>query len=85
MKQDKYIGMDVHHATTVVVVLDEKGKVIWETIIATQANAIIELLESLSGHLHVTFEETTQADWLYEIVRRHAAEVWYAIRGGTSC
>jgi transposase len=75
MKQDKYIGMDVHHATTVVVVLDEKGKVIWETIIATQANAIIELLESLSGHLHVTFEETTQADWLYEIVRRHAAEV----------
>jgi len=75
MKRDKYIGMDVHHAMTVVAVLDEKGKVIWETIIATQANPIIEMLESLSGNLHVTFEETTQADWLYEIVRRHVAEV----------
>jgi len=75
MKQDKYIGMDVHQATTVVAGLDASGKSIWETIIATQAGEIIRLLESLSGPLHVTFEETTQADWLYEVVRRHVAEV----------
>jgi hypothetical protein len=75
MKRDKYIGMDVHQATTVVTVLDANGKVIWETIVATQAGPIIELLESLSGSLHVTFEETTQAEWLYEVVRAHVAEV----------
>jgi len=75
MKRDKYIGMDVHQATTVVAVLDANGKVIWETIIPTQAGPIIEMLESLSGTLHVTFEETTQADWLYEVVRAHVAEV----------
>src|SRR5262245_54079061 len=75
MKRDKYIGMDVHQATTVVAVLDANGKVIWETIIATQAGPIIELLESLSGPLHVTLEETTQAEWLYEVVGAHVAEV----------
>jgi transposase len=71
----KYIGMDVHQATTVVAVLDVDGKLIWENIVATQAGTIIRLLQSLSGPLHVTFEETTQAEWLYEVVRAWVAEV----------
>src|SRR6058998_496538 len=64
MKCDKYMGMDVHQATTVVDVLDADGKPVLETIVATEAAAIIRLLQSLSGLLHVTFEETTQATWL---------------------
>ena len=75
MKQAKYIGMDVHQATTVVVVLNADGRVVWETIVATEARAIIDLLESLSGPLHVTFEETTQAGWLYDVVRGYVTEV----------
>ena len=57
MKQAKYIGMDVHQSTTVVAVLNADGRVVWETIVATAARPIIDLLESLSGSLHVTFEE----------------------------
>jgi len=75
MKCDKYMGMDVHQATTVVVVLDADGKVILETIVATETGAIIRLVQSLNGPLHVTFEETTQAAWLYEVVRTFVAEV----------
>ena len=75
MKWVKYIGMDVHAATTVVAVLDEMGKLVMETIVATEGAAIIRFLESLSGPLHVTFEETTQAAWLYEVIRSHAAVV----------
>src|SRR5262245_1733572 len=74
-KPDKYIGMDVHQATTVVCVLDAEGKVVLETTVETQAAAMIRLLENISGRLHVTFEETTQAAWLYEVVRGYAAEV----------
>ena len=59
MKCDKYICMDVHQAMTVVVVLDAEGKVILETMVATEAAAIIRLVKSLSGPLRVTFEETT--------------------------
>jgi len=75
MKCDKYMGMDVHQATTVVAVLDSEGRVILETIVATEAAAIIRLVQSLSGPLHVTFEETTQAAWLYDVVRTFVAEV----------
>jgi hypothetical protein len=64
LNSDKYIGMDVQ-ATTVVVVLDAEGKVVLETIVATEAAAILRLLQGLAGKLRVTFEETTQAAWLH--------------------
>jgi hypothetical protein len=69
MKCDKYIGFDLHQATTVVAVLDAEGKVVMETIVETQAAAIIRFLKSLSGPLHITFEETTRARWMYDVVR----------------
>src|SRR5207244_9047123 len=75
MKCDKYMGMDVHQATTVVDVLDADGKPVLATIVATEAAAIIRLLQGVSGSLPVTFEETTQAAWLYEVVRGYVTEV----------
>ena len=75
MKCDKYIGFDLHQATTVVAVLDADGKVAMETIVATEAAAIIRFLKSLSGPLHITFEETTQARWMYDVVRGYVKEV----------
>jgi len=75
MKRDKYMGMDVHQATTVVVVIDSEARLVLETIVATEKGAIVRLLESISGPLQVTFEETTQAGWLYELVRAHVREV----------
>ena len=33
MKRDKYMGLDVHQATTVVSVIDAEGKILWETIV----------------------------------------------------
>src|SRR5262245_21722876 len=75
MKWDKYIGMDVHQATTVVTVLDADGKAVLDTIVATEAGVIVRLLQGWRGSLHVTFEETTQAGWLYEVVRGYVAEV----------
>ena len=75
MKCDKYIGMDVHQATTVIVVLDGEGKLVLETIVATEAAALIRLMQGLSGPLHVTFEETTQAEWLHDVIRHFVTEV----------
>lgn len=75
MKWDKYMGMDVHQAMTVVAVLDADGKVIVETMVATEAAPIIRLVQSLSGPLHVTFEETTQAAWLHDVIRHLVTEV----------
>ena len=75
MKSDKYMGMDIHQAMTVVAVLDADGKVTLETMVATEGSAILRLVKSLSAPLRVTFEETTQAKWLYEVLRTHVTEV----------
>ena len=45
---------------------DAEGKLVFETIVATEAAAMIRLLQNLSGPLRVTFEEGTQAAWLYK-------------------
>jgi len=75
MKRDKYMGMDVHQATTVVAVMDAEGKIVLETIVATAAAPIRRLIESISGAVHITLEETTQAEWLYELLQGFVAEV----------
>lgn len=71
----KYIGMDIHKATTVVAVLNQLGRVVSEAIIETRAGSILDLLKGIRGALHVTFEEGCQAAWLYDLIGPHVAEV----------
>ena len=70
----KYVGLDVHQSSTVVAVQDEKGKSVMESILRTEAEAVRDFLKGLRGTIHVTFEEGTQAAWLYEIVKPVVAE-----------
>jgi transposase len=64
----QYVGIDVHQATLVMAVLDEKGTMVMQSIVATQRKAIEQVLRGLSGRIWVAFEEGTQAQWLYEVV-----------------
>jgi len=75
MNDPKYIGMDVHMAMTVIAVLNSAGKVVAEAIIETTASAILDFLKSQRSTVHVTFEEGTQAAWLYDLIHPHVAEV----------
>jgi len=75
MKLTKYIGMDVHKAMTVIVVLDSEGKVLAEAVIQTKGSTILDFFKSQRGSLHVAFEEGTQAAWLYDLISPHVASV----------
>jgi len=75
MNRLKYIGMDVHKATTVIAVLNFEGRIVAESIIETTALSILEFLKSQRGTLQVAFEEGTQAAWLYDLIRPHVANV----------
>src|ERR1700693_5011786 len=75
MKRLKYIGMDVHLATISMVVLKAAGKLMMEVTIATQAAAILDFIRGVNGTLHVTFEEGTYAEWLYDLLLPQVAEV----------
>lgn len=75
MNTSKYIGMDVHMATTVIAVVNSDGEIVAEAVIETKASTILDFLKSQRGTVHVTFEEGTQAAWLYDLIRPHVAEV----------
>ena len=75
MNQLKYIGMDVHKAMTVISVLNSEGKELAQAIIETKSTTIIDFIQGQRGTLHVTFEEGTQAAWLYDMIRPHVASV----------
>src|SRR5262249_54778823 len=75
MELDKYIGIDVHRSTLVVNARDAFGKVILDSTVPTNAEAIQQCIGGLRGRLHITFEEGTHAQWLYDVLRRRADEV----------
>lgn len=63
-----YVGMDVHLATISIAVMNDVGRVISEAIIETKTEAVRTFIRSLRGELHITFEEGTQAAWLYDLI-----------------
>lgn len=70
-----YVGMDVHRASIVIVVLNGAGKIVMQSVIETGAERVRGFLKQLRGKVYVTFEEGTQANWLHEIVRSLVTEV----------
>jgi transposase len=70
-----YVGMDVHQASIVIAVLNGAGKVVMESILETGAETVRGFLKQLRGKVYVTFEEGTQATWLYDLVRPLVTEV----------
>lgn len=70
-----YVGMDVHQASIVIVVLNGAGRVVMESIIETGVETVRSFIKQLGGKVYVTFEEGTQATWLYDVVRHLVREV----------
>ena len=70
MNSVKYVAMDVHPSTIMVVVLDSEGKVVVQSVLGTHAAAILDFVHGLRGTIHLTFEEGTQSAWLYDLLVR---------------
>ncbi len=64
----KYVGLDVHQATTVASVREQSGRVIARTVLPTEAGALVEFFAGMRGSVHVAFEEGTQAQWLHDLL-----------------
>ena len=75
MSNDKYIGLDVHAATTTHVVLNSQGKETMHGVCETRGESLVSLIRGISGSLHLTFEEGTHAAWLYELLVPHVKEL----------
>ena len=78
MSAHKYVGLDVHKATTVVVVLDAEGGVLQQTTLRTSAGALGEFFSGLKGCVHVALEEGVHAAWLSDLLSPRVARVLVA-------
>ncbi len=72
---ERYIGLDVHAASTTFAVIGESGKRLGSHVVETNGQALVEQLKTIPGKRHVCLEEGTQSAWLYEILSPHAEEV----------
>ncbi len=75
MNSVRYIGMDVHRDTISVAVLDEDGRVLMQSVLATRADAVLDFVHGVRGRLQVTFEEGTHSAWLYDVLVRRVAKL----------
>jgi hypothetical protein len=83
MKQTtKYVGPDVHQATTVAVAGDDSGRVIARSVVPTEASGLRELVRGMRGTVHVALEEGTQAQWLSDLLTGRVARVVVCDRRG---
>jgi len=74
MSNDKYVAMDVHKASVVIGVRDSEGKMIGRAVVETKAQTLRDYVRGLSGTVHLTLEEGTQAAWLYDLLKPLVAE-----------
>jgi transposase len=70
-----YVGMDVHKAITVIVVLNYLGQEIMRTVVQTKSDTILAVVKALNGEVRVTFEEGISSAWLYDLLTPHVREV----------
>src|SRR5262252_8532389 len=75
----RYVGLDVHMASTTFGVMSESGKRLGAHVVETNGQALVERLLTTPGERYVCLEEGTQSAWLYEILSPHAKEVVVAV------
>jgi transposase len=78
----KYVGLDVHQASTVASVREASGRVIARSIFPTEPAALTEFVRSMRGAVHLTFEEGTQAQWLHDLLAPLVPQVIVCDRRG---
>jgi transposase len=75
MNSVRYVGLDVHRDTISVAVVDESGRLMMQSVLATRAAAILDFIHGVRGTLHVTLEEGTHSAWLYDLLVRRVAKL----------
>jgi transposase len=83
-RSSKYVGLDVHQATTFSPIRDDTGRVLARTVVPTEADALLDFFRGMRGTIHVALEEGTQAQWLHDLIEPVVHRVVVCDRRGKS-
>lgn len=78
----KYVGLDVHQATTIASVRDPRGRVVARALLPTEERALTDFIAGMRGAVQVALEEGTQAQWLYGLLAPRVDRVVVCDRRG---
>ena len=78
---ERYIGLDVHAASSTLALISESGRRLQTHVLETNGAALVEAIRLVPGRKHLVFEEGIQSAWLYEILSPHVDEA--VVAGGT--
>lgn len=71
-----YLGLDIHSATTVLVVLNQTGQRLSTRRFGTTGHNLIEAVKAVRAtDKHVVLEETPMSHWAVELLRPHCQRV----------
>jgi len=71
----KYIGLDAHSSTCTFCVLDEQGREIDLTTMATNGRMLVNYVKELGGAKKLTFEECELSGWLHQLFNKEVEEL----------
>jgi hypothetical protein len=72
---DYFIGLDAHKNSSTFVVLTPQGRVKRKAVVETSGRALIEFVKQIPGRRYLCTEESTQSQWLYEILSPHVHDL----------
>lgn len=75
MNNHKYVALDVHQSSIVLLVVDQSGRQLQQSILETRADSVADFFKGLSGTVHATFEEGTHSHWLFDIITPLVSEL----------
>lgn len=71
----KHIGFDVHSTTTLISVLNNRGREVLRTKVATRETDLVAFMMSVPGAKQVALEESQMADMVTRIIEPYATKV----------
>jgi transposase len=71
----KHIGLDVHSTTTVVNVLNDRGRSVLRREIPTREAHLVDLMQSIAGPKRAALEESQMADFIARVIAPYVTEV----------
>ena len=77
----RYIGLDVHKASTTVVVVGPSGRKLLSQVVETNAKSLITVIQPVPRPRLLAMEEGTQSAWLYEHLSPHVDDLAVVAQG----
>lgn len=71
----RYIGLDVHCASSTAAVVNKRGKRVCSEVLQTNGEALVQFVKRQVRPVEVCLEEGVQSGWLVEVLSPHVANV----------